>query len=221
MSTGNVFPGPGSTGYNTRGYGISGYGFGGNLPGLMPSIGYYLSLLTHQYQNSPKLLAWLQACLQPIIDAGVLAGQMVNAFDLDAAIGPQLDVLGQIVGASRTVGFQPSGGVSPTLTDATYRLLLRAKIAQNQWNGQIDSLYTLWPTLFPGGTITVLDNQNMTADIILAGVFSSIAQDLIINGYIVPRPEGVLYTYTFATLPIFGFDENNTFVAGFDLGHFA
>lgn len=217
----SLYPGPGKTGYGVRGYGVSGFGFGGNLPFEIPSMGYYLSLVSSQYQNSPKFLAWLQALLTPFIDAGVMAGLMVNAFDLDSAIGPQLDVIGQIVGANRTVGFQPSGGVSPRLNDLTYRMLIRAKIAQNRWNGQIRSLYTLWPTLFPGGTITFIDNQDMTATIILSGAFTSIAQDLITHGYIIPRPEGVLYTYTFATLPIFGFDQNNTFVAGFDLGHFA
>lgn len=221
VHTVSSYPGPGRTGYGVRGYGVSGFGFGGNLPFSNPSIGYYLSLLTHQYQNSPNLIAWLSACLQPFIDVGVLAGQMVNAFDLNAAIGPQLDVIGQIVGANRTVGFQPSGGVNPRLNDPTYRILLAAKIAQNQWNGQIDSLYTLWPTLFPGGTITFIDNQDMTATIILSGSFTSIDQDLIVNGYIIPRPEGVLYNYTFSMLPILGFDQNNTFVAGFDLGHFA
>lgn len=203
------------------GYGVSGFGLGGKLPYKIPSIGYYLSLLTHQYQGAPNLIAWLTTCLQPVLDAGVTFSQMVNAFDLDSAIGPQLDVLGQLVGANRTVGFQPSGGVSPVLTDPVYRVYIRAKIAQNQWNGSIDSLYSLWPTLFPGGTITVIDNQNMTATIILSGAFLSIYQDLITNGYIIPRPEGVLYDYTFATLPILGFDQNNTFVAGFDIGHFA
>jgi len=36
---------------------------------------------------------------------------------------------------------------------------------------------------------------------------------------IVPRPEGVLYTYMFGDFPKFGADLNNGFVAGADLGH--
>jgi hypothetical protein len=75
--------------------------------------------------------------------------------------------------------------------------------------------------LFSGGHITISDAQNMTATVLLSGTFSSIIQDLITNGYIVPRPEGVLYSYTFSQLPILGFDFNNSYVAGFDLGHFA
>jgi hypothetical protein len=141
------------------------------------------------------------------------------ALDLDYATGLQLDNLGATVGASRTVSFQPSNGVSPVLDDATYRLYIKAKIAQNQWDGTLDGLQGSWQTLFPDGKIVVADNQNMTATILLAGAFTSIQQDLITNGYIVPRPEGVLYTYAFGSLPYFGFGFATTYVAGFGEGH--
>jgi len=144
--------------------------------------------------------------------------QFDTSLDLDSAIGAQLDALGEIVGASRTVGFTPSNGVSPVLDDDTYTLYIKAKIAQNQWDGTPTSLYYIWLTLFPSGNIVVADNQNMTATIFLSGSFTSIIQDLILNGYIVPRPEGVQYSYTFANLPAFGFDLDNSYVAGFDIG---
>ncbi len=182
---------------------------------------YYLNLLTSEYQASGNLLAWLSIPLLRLNDVSTCLDTFLAGFDLDTAAGPQLDILGQSIGQSRTVGFQPSNSVSPVLNDATYRLLLRARIAQNQWDGTIDSLQTLWQTLFPGGHINIVDAQNMSATIILSGGFSSIVQDLITNGYIVPRPEGVLYSYTFSTLPIFGFDSNNSFIAGFDTGKFS
>lgn len=203
------------------GYGQGGFGQSGGIPYAMPSLGYYLTLLTSQYQNSPKLKAFLTAMLQVYIDAGVVLGEMPVAYDLDFAIGPQLDTLGELIGVGRIVSFQPSNGVSPVLTDPVYRLLLRAKIAQNQWDGTLGSLYAIWKVLFPGGVITVIDNQDMTAFVTLTGSFSSIVQDLIVKGYIVPRPEGVLYNIGFGNLPAFGFDNNNAFVAGFDIGMFA
>jgi hypothetical protein len=73
--------------------------------------------------------------------------------------------------------------------------------------------------LFPSGTLLISDFQDMTADIILTGSFSSIVIDLIENGYIVPRPQGVLYRYIFPILPVFGCDLSTAFVAGVDLGH--
>lgn len=205
------------------GFGVGGFGEGGfgvGTGGAGP-VDYYVSLITSQYQNSNNFLLWLRAALQIFSDAMQCLCTVDASFDLDAAVGAQLDVLGLLVGASRTVGFQPSNGVSPVLDDSTYRILLKAKIAQNQWDGQIPSLYTLWKQLFPGGTIVLQDNQNMTATITLTGSFSSIIQDLIVNGYIIPRPETVQYNFVFGTLPLFGFDQNNSYVAGFDKGHFA
>lgn len=183
---------------------------------------YYLSLITSEYQQSPNFLGWLSIPLLQLADASTALDSFDDAFDLDLAIGPQLDTLGVIVGQARTVGFQPSNGVSPILDNDTYRLLLRAKIAQNEWDGNIDSLQGIWQTLFPGGTITIVDGQNMAVSIVLSGAFRSITQDLIENGYIVPRPQTVEYTYTFSELPIFGFStESSAYIDGFGAGKWA
>lgn len=202
--------------YGAQGYGTGGYG---NSPiGTLP-IGYYIGLLTSEYTNSPKLNALLYKLLRKFDDASQVLVQMDTAFDLDSAVGVQLDMLGATVSAFRTVDFQPSNGVSPVLDDATFRIYIKAKIGANQWDGTRLSLYPLWQQLFPGGSIIIVDNQDMTADVVPVGSFTSIVQDLITNDYIVPRAEGVLYTYLFGTLPFFGFDSANEYIAGFDVGH--
>src|SRR5579872_1634812 len=113
---------------------------------------------------APKMLAWLRANLQLFQDCFNCLEQFGGAFDITKAVGMQLDILGSIIGQSRTVGFQPSSSVSPVLDDDTYRLLLQARIAQNHWNGLMDSLLTIWRSLFPGGTLIVDDQQDMTVD---------------------------------------------------------
>jgi hypothetical protein len=203
-------------------YGVGTYGdlgYGG--PGILykEPLPYYLNLFTSQYKLSPNLQKWAQLAFQPIDDLSTCLTQYTAAFDPDYAIGVQLDTIGTLIGTSRVVGFQPSDGVSPVLDDNTYRVLLKARIAWNQWNGKTASLYPIWKSLFSSGNLVLHDNQDMTATIILSGTFTSIIQDLITNGLIVPRPEGVEYTYTFATLPILGADEDNAFIAGADLGH--
>lgn len=201
---------------------LSGYGSGkyGASPIETLQLGYYLNLVTSQYRNSPKFMAFLTLLLKKFDDVSQCLVAMDQAFDVDNAVGEQLNMVGAIVGASRTVGFQPSGGVSPVLDDTTYRILIKAVAGANQWNGTIDGLQSIWENLFPSGTITIADNQNMTATIFLTGTFTSIVQDLIVNGYIVPRPQTVMYNYVFSTLPAFGFDLDNSLVAGFDQGHF-
>jgi hypothetical protein len=263
------------------------------------AIDYYLSLLTSLYQGAPKLKAWLSVPLGILSQLIYCIQGMSNNFDISEAVGPQLDIIGELVGASRTLPFQPvsagllsciwgggsgyaagdeygvsypgaSGGkvllspgtggalfnvsviapgsnyaigtaaltgspgtggniniqqvtqdYSSILDDDHYRILLLAKIAQNQWDGKPDSLYSLWQQLFPGGLIKILDNQNMTATIILAGTFDNLMQQIITNGLIIPRPEGVLYNYVFSELPIFGFDGDGVNISGFDTGHWA
>lgn len=275
-------------------YGIGGYGSGllGNAPIENMPIGYYQNLLSSEYQppSSPKWNALLQLLLKKFDDASQCLVQMDTVFDLDYAVGVQLDSRGAIEAVSRTLPFNPRGtgivtvnpvftatvlwvsggqfitdgswnglpitlptgtytistvptptsldltaplgfgltgvgysvnGASQVLDDATYRLLIKATIAQNQWDGTITGMQPIWQSLFPGGTIIIADNQDMTADIILAGSFSSIIVDMINNGMIVPRPEGVLYNYEFPTLPVFGFGEENAYVSGFGTGHWA
>lgn len=204
-------------------YGTLGWGYGGysNEPIEVLPVGYYKNLLTSEYKNSPKLNQFLQVLLNKITDITTALVKLEAILYIDNATGVWLDYIGQIQNVSRTVPFQPSNGVSPVLDDNTYRLLIKATIAQNNWDGSIDSLYGVWQFLFPGGKILIADQQNMTVEIIIGGTFSSIIQDLITNGMIVPRPEGVLYNYVFGTLPLLGFDLNDSFIAGFDLGHFA
>ena len=184
-------------------------------------ISYYLGLITHQYQNSPKFLKWLSAPLSIIHDIQTCQDSMYFMFDLDYAVGVQQDILGQIIGVARTVPFQPSNSVSPVLDDGAYRLLQKAKVALNQWDGHMSSVQGIWSGLFPGGRITVTDNLDMTMTAYVTGAFSSIIKDLISNGFIVPRPMGVEINFVFGTAPFFGFDSNDSWVAGCDAGHWA
>jgi hypothetical protein len=190
----------------------------GQLPTQALQIGYYLNLLTSEYRTAPEFNDWLYAVLSIANDISNCLQFVTSAFDLDFAVGAQLDILGQIVGVARLVPFQPSDGVSPILDDATYRILLKATIANNQWDGTLDSLYPIWKSLFPAGQIAVIDNQNMTATIILSGSFTSILLDLITNDFIIPRPQAVQYTYEFGAFPYFGFGPANTYIAGFGVG---
>jgi hypothetical protein len=204
--------------YDQNGYGYGPYGIEPQAPLVSQPIGYYLNLLTSQYRLAPALNKWLPKLLKYGDDTTNAISQITESYDLDYAVGSQLDTLGLIAGVSRQVPFQPSGGVSPILTDAVYRTLIQATLANNQWDGKIGSLQAIWQALFPGGSIKIIDNQNMSATIVVSGGFSSIIQDLIANDLIVPRPETVEYNYVFSNLPIFGYDENDGFIGGYDRG---
>jgi hypothetical protein len=97
---------------------------------------------------------------------------------------------------------------------------LQAKIAQNQWNGLIGSVYAMLNSLFPGSGILLVDNANMTVTVLLTGgTLTPIQEQMIVAGLIIPRPQGVLYTFEYAVLPAFGLDLETTFIQGLDTAY--
>jgi hypothetical protein len=61
---------------------------------------YYETLLILQYRGLPKASATI-GLLTKQATADMLFGQFESAFDLDLAVGPQLDILGEYIGVSR------------------------------------------------------------------------------------------------------------------------
>lgn len=63
----------------------------------------YRNLLIIQYADKPKAKKHIEAILSEVEKVYNLANSFENAFDLDLAVGKQLDILGKIVGISRIV----------------------------------------------------------------------------------------------------------------------
>ena len=63
----------------------------------------YAKIVTSEYREKPKAEAFLKAKLSINKDLINLVLNMPQEFDLDKAVGKQLDILGEIVGASRIV----------------------------------------------------------------------------------------------------------------------
>lgn len=154
----------------------------------------YLDLITSEHKTKSKFTAWLSAALNIVSDTTTMTQNMPSDFDIDNAIGVQLDILGPIVGRSRNLNFQPSDGSSPTLDDKNYRIALKAKIAQNQWDGTIPGIYDIWNNLFPDLPINVVDNQNMTMSVLINGTVDPVINEMVASGYIIPKPMGVSLT---------------------------
>jgi len=151
----------------------------------------YLNLITSEHYNKPKFMSWLSAVLQKIDDATNAANSIPSAFDVNNAVGVQLDTTGELIGRTRFLPFQLTDGSSPVLDDANYRIALKAKIAQNQWDGTIPQIYETWDQLFPGAQLIIKDNQDMTMEGIIRGDLGLQSVELITVGYIIPKPSGV------------------------------
>lgn len=150
-------------------------------------INYYANLLILQYVGKPKAYATIQADAAPVV-MGLLPNQVMNAYNLDTAVGVQLDVLGKYVGVNRS-GYGPSGFI--TLDDTDYRTFIRLGIARNTLGS---SLYVIQNFLhqFFEGDIFVFDNKDMQLSYYLNSDDISIELAyLFINEGLLPKPLGV------------------------------
>lgn len=153
----------------------------------------YLDLITSQHKTKPNFNAWLSSALAKVYDGLSTTNSINAAFDIDSAVGGQLDVIGEILGRSRNLPFQPGNGSSPTLSDDNYRISLKAKVIQNGWDGTIPSIYSIWYGLFSDLSMTIVDNQNMTMSVLIDSnnQMDPVITEMIAAGYIVPKPAGV------------------------------
>lgn len=213
----------------------------------MAELSDYLALVTTEHSDKPKYMAMLQAVLGPMVDALNASQELPADFDLDSAVGAQLDIVGLWVGISRRVKtplvgvyfsldtaglgfdfgvwkgpFDPDSGVVE-LDDETYRILIRAKIGANHWDGTLGASKKILDLVFSGETfVFIQDNQDMSMTIGVSGAPpSAISLALLTGGYIPIKPEGVRVDYYIVTStdgPLFGFDVTNEYVAGLDQG---
>lgn len=214
----------------------------------------YVSLITSYHRGKPKFTATVRVTAEAAADLINTAQALPGAFDLDSAIGAQLDAVGEWVGRSRfivtpidnawfsfdTAGLGFDQGVwrdpyaSDTgltrLDDDSYRVLLRAKIAANGWDGTVEDAAAALDLVFGGnGSILYIeDRQDMS---MIMGLAGSLPNALIIamfgGGYIPIKPGGVRVNYVTTSIdgaPIFGFDSvaaDGRPLAGFDEGSWA
>lgn len=185
----------------------------------------YLLMVTSQYQNSPKFLDWLTIVIEMCKGSQDCIEQIYKDFDIDNAVGAQLDVLGKIIGQSRYLDFDPPDGSEAELTDADFRKVLKLKSFTNYWDGTLGNLYDAWNAVFPDCELLIHDNQNMTANISLTGKLTNMIKEMIYRDLIIPRPEGVQYFFTGdapETAAQFYYDYNDTdndYRKGYDKGY--
>ena len=217
----------------------------------MPTAADYLALITSYHRGKPRFAAVIEACVAPQVAAQEFLASITQAFDLDAAAGAQEDILGLWVGRARNVEtplagvyfsfdtaglgfdegnwkgpFDPDAGLV-ALDDDTYRTLLRAKIAANNWDGTVPSAAAAFAPVFvgTGSLVFIQANQDMTMVVGLAGALpTAVRRALLVGGYLPLKPAGVSVQYAITTAdgaPVFGFDVQNDFISGFDTGAWA
>lgn len=182
------------------------------------NIDTYLNRVPSQHRDKPKFRATLEASLSPLVQLGSLMESVPSLYDVDEAIGSQLDVVGEWVGITRIIkatiegvyfslddtaevgfdsgiwkgAYDPSAGIV-SLDDDTYRTLIRLKILANMWDGTAEKAYSSWQSVFNGEqNIVIEDHQDMTITIGITGLDMTPAQKGLFSKQISPfKPAGV------------------------------
>lgn len=207
----------------------------------------YTDLITSEHRQRPKFSAMVEAVTGCFVAGQQAAQALRECFDIDSAVGVQLDAIGLWVGLSRLVrsplavyfsfdtpglGFDEGSWKGPfdpdeglvSLDDETYRLFLKARVAANHWDGTIEGWKSVMDFAFSGSGFTVFmqDHQDMSISIYVAGTPPpAIFKELLTGDYLPLRPAGVRingYFVSSAPAPLFGFDIQNAYIAGFDTG---
>lgn len=214
----------------------------------MATVATYLDLVTSEHRLQPDYTAMLTALLQPLSECQATLDEVEAAFDLDTAVGDQLDKVGLWVGVSRILPvplsnvyltlddanlgldfgsllgpFDPLTGLV-VLPDESYRTLLKAQVINNSWDGTIPGAYAAWAELFAGTGFNILIENQEIMHIILAltGPYpDAITLALFLGGYLNSVPAGVTVdAYEVNSLPYFALDSNTLPFGGLDVGAF-
>lgn len=212
----------------------------------------YTRRIAWQHRGRARFVATVEASVAPFAEARAAAADLALAFDIDAAAGVQLDAVGVRVGRSRILdvpiegvffsldatglGFDEGVWRGPfdadtaltRLPDETYRIVLRAKIAANQWDGSLSGMKAVLDIVFAGTGLTcfVSDGQDMSFTVGLIGPLppapppSPLLTALLGQGLLTVKPSGVRLggVQRVPVGPHFGFDQANPLMAGFDAG---
>lgn len=212
----------------------------------------YTGLITNYHSQKPLFVEHIDLITRPLSDAASALAALVSEFDIDEAVGVQLDILGKWIGRTRIVSqpisgiyfsfdmdslgfdqgvwqgpYDPDAGFT-NLSDDIYRIVLKAKIAINHWNGKNETLPNILETALAGSGIEmqIIDNQNMTISVwvFAAGGINSVSLELLAairQGYLTVKAAGV-YAGEILTPSVgakfFGFDLDNDYITGFDDG---
>ena len=190
----------------------------------------YSDYITSEYNQQTNFVSTIVATVQPFVDGQNALLGLPNNFDIDYAVGSQLDVVGLWVGLSRNVKtpltgtyfswdtsgvgwdqgywqgpFDPSEGVT-SLSDGVYRFALKAKIAANYWDGTISGAASALANIFnstetPGTLLYIEDGLNMSMTYGIAGdTPGNIYTSLLVNGYIPLVPGGISVNYVVSSV---------------------
>lgn len=149
---------------------------------------YYSNLLIMQYHNKPKAKATIEATVGLLPDDLIM--EVINGFDIETAVGKQLDILGEYVGVDR---YYLVDNQAELLDDEDYRILIKLKAISNTSDLSHKSLEEALYNFF-GNSVRMDSAGNMEMTYFVPKNKTPIIQAAI-QKEVLPRPMGVRCSY--------------------------
>lgn len=152
----------------------------------------YLDGIESQHKTREKFMSHLSSILEKIDAATTVAASVPKEYHVHDAVGKQLDTTALYVGSDRRFPPVAIPGLDPLMSDTVFRQVVLARIIQNQWDGTEKNFREIWDATIGSELDAVYtDNQDMTISVDIAGSVEPIMVELILAGYIIPKPLGV------------------------------
>lgn len=181
----------------------------------------YVALLTSEHRSQPNFQAAVRVMVQGFADGRDLLRTLLGKYALDTAVGDQLDTIGLWVGVTRRVPvplvnlyftwggtvatgwnqgqwkgpFDPGTGIV-SLGDEDFRILIRAKIEANMWDGTAEEMDAILDLLFGAVNVSFRDNSDGTFKIRYSlTALNAVQQALLTSDLLALRPAGIEVIY--------------------------
>jgi len=200
----------------------------------------YLGLIPPFNATLPKFTATIGKLVEPFAILQGVIGNFPADYDVDTAVGAQLDVVGIWVGWPRYLPkpieglyfsldvpelgfdkgiwkgpFDPDNGIV-RLDDDTYRMFIKAKILANSWDGTMGQAVDILDVITVGeasSNFAMFDNQDGSITIAITGDFpSTLFLAMIDEGYFPLKPSGYWIRWEMTSAP-------GTPIFGFDISN--
>jgi hypothetical protein len=208
----------------------------------------YTDLIAGAHTNKPKFTNWVYALTEPVNQARKSMITLMGSFELNTAVGDQLDAIGARIGLPRELpipiynaffalddvdgigldlgvwkGTFESGTQIISLGDNIYRLALKAKIMINHFTGQTKDLYVKLKEIFNSFNVSdaltyVIDHQNMNVEIVIDRESTPEILWALLTTRILNYVSAGVGSNYENHAIRFGWDENSVFIRGWDIG---
>ena len=215
----------------------------------MSNTNQYTDLIAGAHRNKEKFTEWVYTLTEPLNQAREKLIEMQTQFDVETAVGDQLDAVGARVGISRIMpvkltgvyfaldddggvgldlgiwkgAFDPDDGLI-SLDDPTYRAVIKSKILMNHWDGMNETLPDFINGVFgyfgvSGKVVDLQDLETMQVALNLTPDTTPQVVYELLSRRIIDVVAAGVTLNLTDNLPWFGFDFETQSVKGVDEGY--